>query len=1079
MPFKTNVLARYALAVLLLSFSLNTIAQKTVTGRVTSNSDKQALPGATIQVKGTKTATQTGVDGSFSIKVPKDNSIISISVVGFERMEIGLAGKTDLGEIPLIQSTSTLNDVVVTGYTAQRKKDITGAVAVVNVKDMKSISSGTPEQMLQGQASGVNVISSGVPGGYTQINIRGITSFGNNDPLVIIDGVQASFHDINATDIESVQVLKDAGSAAIYGVQGSNGVIIITTKRGKAGKTTISYDAFYGTQRPLGGNPFHLLNTNGLLQLTQQVDQRSGATSQLYGTSFTVPDFMYNSSAGPHTANAGDPAVADSLYNFDAGNPNNDYLIAASNKTGTDWFHEVFKPAPFQSHTITASGGSDKSSFLFSLNYLNQQGTLINTFLKRYAARMNTTFNVKKNVRIGENAYVFYKQNPPVTNQNEGAEISYIYREQPIIPVYDIGGHYGGTFDGPELGNGHNPVADLQRTGNNKYNTWDVIGNVFAEVDILKHFTVRTSAGGTIDNQYSWNFTPNDYNDVESHTSLNAFSEQSQYNSTLLWTNTLAYTNVFAEKHSVKLLVGSESKSQYGRGVGGGGNALYSENPNYWLLSNATSNISNYSYAYKNNLFSIFGRLDYEYNEKYLLAATIRRDGASVLGANDTYGTFPSVSLGWRISNEEFMKSITWINDLKLRGSWGKLGSINNVSANNQFNLYGQNFQNSYYDINGTNNTTVGGFYQTQIGNPNTQWEQDKITNIGLDAVLFNNKIDFSVEYYDKSVSGLLQQAQFPAVGIGNATFPVINYASIKNTGVDLSATYHGVVNNDIKFNIGLNVTSYKNEVISVPGTGYFDAGGSRIGSFARNEGGHPVGAFFGYQVIGIFNDSSEVTKAPVQQDAAPGRFKYLDVDKNDTISAADRTFFGNPNPKFTYGINLNASYKNWDFTAIFYGVYGNDIINYVKYWTDFYDAFAGNKSTDLLNNSWLPNRTNVKIPEAQNASTFSTDGVPNSFFMEKGSFFRCKSMILGYNLTNPGILRRVGIDRFRIYFQVANLFTITKYSGLDPELQSSGTNANNAGNNPSYAYSSSFGIDYGNYPNNQKSFLVGVNLSF
>jgi TonB-dependent starch-binding outer membrane protein SusC len=1082
MPFKTNVLAVCACTAMFILFSCSLFAQKTVTGRVTSNADKQPLVGATVQIKGTKIATQTGPDGTFTISSPKDINELLITVVGFEALQVPVAGRSSLGDIVVSLSNSSLNDVIVTGYTSQKKKDITGAVAVVNVKDMKSIVSGNVEQQLQGQAAGVQVISSGMPGGYTQVNIRGITSFGNNDPLVVIDGVQASMHDINSNDIESVQVLKDAGSAAIYGVQGSNGVIVITTKKGRPGKVTISYDGYYGTQRPLSGNPFNLLDANGLMQLTQKVNAANGGVSALYGPNYVIPDFMYGNSSGGFVAMAGDPAVDPSKYNFDESNPANDYLIAQSNKSGTDWFHAIYKPAPIQNHTITASGATDRSSFLFSFNYFNQQGTLINTYLKRYAVRMNTVFNVKKNIRIGENAYVFFKQQPPVTgssNQNEGSPISWTYREQPIIPVLDIMGHYAGTFNGPELGNAQNPVANQQRTANNVYNTWDVIGNVFAEADFLKHFTIRTSAGGTIDNQYSWNFTYNDYNDVESHESLNQFNEQSQFNSTLLWTNTLAYNNVFAEKHALKVLIGSESKNVYGRGLGGGGNSLFSTDPAYWILSNATQNITNYSYAYKSNLFSLFGRLDYEYNDKYLLAATVRRDGASVLGANDTYGVFPSVSLGWRLSSENFMKDISWINELKIRGSWGKLGSINNVNANNQFNLFGQNFADSYYDINGTNNSVVGGFYQTQIGNPNTAWEQDKITNIGFDAVLFHNKFDLSAEWYEKDVDGLLQPAQLQAAGIGNGPAPTINSGSIKNTGVDIAATYHGTIDRDWRFNIGVNITAYKNQVISVPGTGYFDAGASRIGTLVRNQGGHPVGSFFGYKVIGMFQDSTDVLKSPVQQDAAPGRFKYQDVDGNDTINASDRQFFGNPNPKFTYGLNLNVSYKNFDLTAIFYGVEGNDILNYVKYFTDFYDAFAGNKNKDLLNNSWSPSNPNAKVPTAQNASTFSTDGVPNSFFMEKGSFFRCKSLIIGYNVTSPAILRKAGIDRFRIYVQGSNLFTVTKYSGPDPELQSSGSSTTNPGNNPSNAYSSSFGIDYGNYPNNQKTYLVGLSFAF
>ena len=1062
-------------------FSNSIFAQKQITGTVKDETGK-AVVGSTVAVRGSKTATETDANGGFTISVPKDNSVLEISSVGFEPQDVYVQGKSSV-DVTLRTSVSSLNTVVVTGYGSQKKKDITGAVAIVDVKDMKASPAGNADQMLQGQASGLNVITTGSPGSNSQINIRGITSFGNNDPLVIVDGVQGNLHDLNPNDIASIQVLKDAGSAAIYGVQGANGVIIVTTKRGShGGKATISYDAYVGVQEPLGGNVFNLLSSTQLMQLTKEVNDRAGGTSQLYGTSYVLPDYFYNSSQGPHIAASGDPAVDPSKYFFDPSNPANDYIIAKANKGGTDWFHEIFKPAFQQSHSISASGGTDRNVYYFSLDYLDQQGTMINTFQKRYAARMNTEFSVKKNIRVGENAYIFYKQNPqdPNGNQSEGDEISYSYREQPIIPVYDIMGHYGGTYDGPELGNGQNPVANLDRIKNNRYNQWDIVGNVFAEVDILKHFTVRTQFGGTIDNQYSYKFTYNDYNDVESHTSLNGFSEQSQFNSSWVWTNSLTYSNTFAQDHNLKIFVASEAKNNNGRGLGGGSNNFFSTDPAYWILNNGSQNVTNYSYAYKNALYSVFGRLDYSYKDKYLLSATVRRDGASVLAPAVRYGNFPSFSLGWRISQEDFMKNVTWINELKLRGSWGKLGSVNNLTANNQFNLYGQNFSNSFYDINGTSNNVVTGYYQTQIGNPNAKWEQDVISNFGFDALLFNSRLNLTAEYYVKKANGLLFPDQLPGagVGLGSGAPPYVNIGNIQNTGVDVSASYGGNFSRNWNYNVGLSVTAYKALVKSVPGTGYFDAGGSRIGSFARNEDGHPVGAFFGYKVIGIFQDSAQVSKSPTQQDAAPGAFIYKDVNGDNAITPDDRTFLGNPNPKFTYGLNLNLGYKNFDFTAVLYGSYGNDAVNYVKYWTDFYDAFAGNKSLDLLNNSWSPTNTKGTIPIARTSNSFSTDAIPNSFFIEKASFLKCKSVILGYTI--PGnVLQRVGIDKFRIYAQVANLFTATKYSGLDPELITSGTSATASGNNPGYAYSSSFGIDYGNYPNNQRSFLFGVNVQF
>ncbi len=929
--------------------------QRTVTGKVT-DPNGNPVSNASITVKGDRTGTNTDENGNFSISLSRGKRMLTVSSIGYEPVDVSVSGNSV--NVSLQTRTTTLNDVVVTGYGTQKKKDITGAVAIVNVKDMKASPAGNADQMLQGQAAGLTVITSGAPGSNSQINIRGISSFGNNDPLIIVDGVQGDLHDLNPNDIESIQVLKDAGSAAIYGVQGANGVIIVTTKKGShSGRATISYDGYVGVQEPLSGNVFNLLNSAQLLQLTKEVNDRSGATSQLYGTNYVLPDYFYSSSQGPHVAQAGDPAVDPSKYVFDKNNPQNDYLIAKANQNGTDWFHQVFNTALQQSHSVSASGGTDKNVYFFSMNYLDQEGTMRDIFQKRYATRMNTEFSIKNNIRVGENAYFFYKQNPtlPSGNQNEGNAISEIYRAQPIIPVHDIMGNYAGTYDGPELGNSTNPVADLDRTKNNKYNQYDVVGNVFAEVDILKHFTARSQFGGTLDNQNFYKFSYTRYEVNEDHTELNGLEEQSQYNTNLLWTNTLTYSNTFAQNHSLKVLVGSEERTNAGRGLDGSSKNFFSDNPAYWVLGSGSNNLSAYSYAYKSKLFSVFGRLDYAYKDKYLVSGTIRRDGASVLAPAVRYGNFPSISAGWRISQESFMKSITWINELKLRGSWGKLGSVNNVTANNQFNLYGQAYANSFYDINGTSNNVVTGYYQTQIGNPNAKWEQDVLSNVGIDAVLFNNKVTLTAEYYVKKANGLLFPDQLPTagVGLGSGAPPYVNIGNIKNTGVDISATYSGKVGRDFSFNVGASITAYKALVESVPGTGYFDAGSSRIGDFARNEAGHPVGAFFGYKVTGIFQDSNQVAKSPAQQGAAAGTFIYQDVNKDGQITPDDRTFLGNPNPKFTYGVNLNLNYKHFDLTAIFYGSYGNDVVNYVKYWTDFYDAFAGNKSKDLLYNSW------------------------------------------------------------------------------------------------------------------------------
>ena len=1054
-----KLISKFLIASLMLLFTNVLSAQKTVTGKI-SDSQSQPVAGATISVLGTNAATQTDATGNFSIVVPSGRNTLSISSVGFTTQEINVA-TLNMVSLSLETSTSTLDEVLVTGYSTQRKKDITGSVSVVNVKDLRAIPAGSPVQMLQGRASGVNVITSGQPGSGSNIRIRGITSFGNADPLVIIDGVQASLNNIDANDIESLQVLKDAGAASIYGVRGANGVIVVTTKKGKAGKATLSYDSYYGTQRPLK-NGFNLLNPQEMADLTWLAYRNSGTdivngnpNHPQYGNGVkpVLPDYIL-----PTGAKEGDPSVNPALYNIDFTKPA--YQIVKANKQGTDWFNEIFTPAPIQSHTVTASGGSDKSTYLFSLGYFDQQGTLTNTYLKRYSARMNTQFNLKKNIRFGENFYAFYRNNPQIGNQGEGNEISQVYRTQPIVPVYDIAGNFGGGA-GARLGQGYNPVASRLRSKDNRGNQWDMQGNVFAEVDFARHFTARTTFGGTINLNYFYFFGFRTYENAE-NVGQNSYSEQASYNRNWTWTNSITYSNIFAEKHNVKIFAATEAIENYGRNVGGNRVNLFSSAPNFRNLSNGSpTGQQNFSGAYQNSLFSLIGRLDYSYNDKYLLSATVRRDGSSVFGPESRYGIFPAVTAGWRISNENFMKPITWINDLKIRGGYGILGSQSNVSATNSFTLFGGGPGDSYYDIGGSNTSSTIGFREATIGNPATSWEEDIITNIGFDATLFKNKVDFSIEWYKKSIKGLLFGQPLPAT-VGGASRPTINIGNIENSGIDLSANYRGKANRDFSYDIGVIFTTYKSNITKIPGD-YFDAGGSRIGNFARNQVGNPIGAFYGYDVIGLFQSAEEVSKSPTQDAAAAGRFKYRDVDGDGKISITDRTFFGNPNPDFTYGLNLGASYKNFDLSTFFYGSQGNDVVNYVRWWTDFFPSFQGAKSKDALYNSWSPTNKNATTPIIENVSNFSNNQVPNSYYLEDGSYLRCKSLILGYTLP-ASTLGRFGINKLRVYIQGANLFTITNYTGLDPEL--SGSNA-------------AFGIDYGNYPNNQKNYNVGVNLTF
>ena len=1099
MPKKTRGLFKMGcLVIACMLFTCIAYAQKAVTGKVLNKTDNQSVPGATIAVKGTKVLAQSGADGTFSINLPSSSGTLVITAIGFQNFEMPVTEGTAAGEVLLTTAVNTLNDVVVTGYTAQRKKDITGSVSVVNVADMKSVPSGSTESLLQGQASGVTVASSGQPGGYSNVHIRGITSFGNTDPLVIIDGTPGYLHDINPNDIASVQVLKDAGAASIYGVRGSNGVIIVTTKRGRNGKVNVTYDGYIGTQRPLKKG-WGLAGPTETANALWQGFFNDGATpsNKQFGSGAApvIPDYLI-----PTGVKAGAPGTDPSTYKLFTNQ------ITQADKGGNDWYHDIFKPVTVQSHNISASGGSDRSQYYYSFNYTDQPGTLIYTSLKRYSVRMNSTYSFADNhIRIGENGFVVYKSNPGyqgLAGVNNANAIGASYQIPTIVPTHDIIGNFAGGLGGG-LGNAPNPVAIQTRQRFNTNNDYNISGNVFGEAEFLKHFTARTQIGGMLDNYNSNAFLYTAYENAENNTNANSYQEITGSNTSLTWTNTLRYTNTFAQKHNLTVLAGQEYVHNQGRAIQASRGSYYitdsthlTVDPSLWTLNSGNAgtqsnsnpvillNGANQATPYQSSIYSLFGRLDYNYDDRYLLSATIRRDGSSVFSSGQRYGYFPSVSGAWRISREKFMETVTWLNDLKFRGGWGKMGSISNINPTNPYSLFGQVSNQSTYDIAGSSTSSTAGIINLQYGNPGTTWERDVLTNVGIDATFLQNKFDLSVEWYNKQISGLINRATASGIGgvtnpfFGGIGLPFINSGNITNHGIDLNLTYHGsALSHQLKFDLTGTFTSYVNKVVSLPpGQAYISTlnGGTEE---SRLQAGQPVGEFFGYKVVGIFNNWKEAN-ASNQPDAAPGRMKFADANHDGKITPDDRTFFGNPSPKFTAGLNIAASYRNFDFFMLLYTSVGNKVLNAVKGSTDFPQLFTNAISTRIARNSarivngqgaptsYQDSSAHVAnpgtgIPMLESGSNFSTNNF-NSYTMESGSFLRCRTLTLGYTFDNQ-LLRNLHFDRVRLYVQALNLFTITGYSGQDPEVLGSNT---------------LFGIDGGAYPNNQKEYTVGVSIS-
>ncbi len=1042
------------------------LGQTTVTGKVLDRSKNQPISGATVAVKGTNVATITSETGAFSIVVPQGRNTLTISFVGFQAQDVSIAGKTDIN-VQLSESANDLNEVVVTGYSGQRRKDIVGAVSTVKGEKLAAIPSGNVEQQFQGRAAGVTVITSGQPGTTSQIRIRGFSSFGSNNPLYIVDGVPVFNIDfLNPNDIDNTTILKDAASASIYGARAAAGVIVINTKKGKSsGKTNVSFDVTAGITYP--GKGLELLTPQEQADWTWTALKNAGQplTHPQYGSGATpvLPDYLkVGGSAGLSGLSPTDPRLDPALYNtnFDKGAI---YQVIKANKAGTDWYDALADPRPLQLYSLALSGGSDAAKYYTSLSYYDEQGPIINTYVKRITFRANSEFKIKDHFRFGQNLIYVYRENPNIGGPAGENDIMFALTINNLIPVYDEGGGYAGTT-AAGFNNSTQPVARRERSKDNRGWGSGLFGNIYAELDFAKDFTFRSSFGGI--------FAYNQFRFINYRTYENAenvgsttFGEGAGYGGNYVWTNTIKYAHTFGE-HSINALGGIETvKNGYSRNLNGSGLNPFTNSFNFTTITNtdpAGRAVGSGGTPFT-TLFSQFIKADYTYNDRFLASATVRRDASSVFSTDNQHAIFPAFALGWRITQEEFMKKLSWITDLKIRGGWGQMGNERNVSPTNLVNSVGGGAGSTAYDISGANTSTAPGLAITGIGNPLAKWETNTTTNIGFDGTFFGTHLDVIFDWYQRKTSDLLFRQELPAT-LGTATAPVVNIGSIENHGIDMMFTYRGRITGDLRFETDLIFTKYINEVTHVSDiTDNFDVGfTNRIGGgVVRNVVGQPLSTFYGYKVIGLFQDAADVTKSPTQSGAGPGRFKYADVNGDGKITSDDRTYIGNPNPDFTYGINVRLTYSHFDLEALFYGVSGGEVLNFTKWFTDFYPSFAGIGKSKRVLDSWTPTHTNTSVPIFENVSNSSTQGDLNSYYVEKGSYFRMRSIKLGYNLP-ANVLRRVKLDKLRFFVQATNLFTITNYTGTDPQVSGVDTN---------------FGVDVGNYPTN-KQLIFGFNLN-
>ena len=1038
------------LSLLLLGFALSfTFAQqRTVRGTVTSE-DQGALPGVNIVVQGTTQGAVTDAQGNYSINVPGDDATLVFSFVGYSTQAVPVGNQTTINVL-LAADVTSLDEIVVTAYATQKKSDLTGSVGVVNADELIQMPQSDITQQMQGRVAGVTITQDARPGEDAKVRIRGMASFSDNSPLYVVDGVPTfDVGTINPQDVESMSVLKDAGAASIYGSRASNGVIVITTKKGTSSGIKVNFNAYYGTQDP-GPGPSTVVTAEEFAQVQWLVYANDGITE-------THPVY------GP---SSGDPVLP-----FWCGY--------------NDWWELVTRNAPIMNYDLSLSGGNQNSKFYAGFNYFDQDGVVLTNWYKRYSGRFNSEFKIKDRVTVGENLNVTFTGRHGVDNNDtEGGAAMEAYTTQPVIPVYwewddfvglthtFVRGDYGGTGIAPRLGNHDNPIANYDRDENDRNTNFRLLGNAFVDVKIIEGLNFRSSFGGDFGFGYSTNWTGKSYEKSENQ-AVDVYAEDASYGGSWTWTNTLTFARQMGD-HNLLAVAGYEAaKTGMGRGTGAAANGYYSNVFSYRTVSNGDNLQSGYSYFNTPRaLVSQFMRADYNFREKYYLSGTIRRDGSSVFGPENKYGIFPSVSGGWRISNESFMAGVGFINDLKIRGGYGTMGNQLPVSTSNQYTLYGGSASTSFYDLNGAVSSSLAGKRPTRIGNLDAKWETNVTTNIGFDAVLFDRKIELIFDWYTKDSKDLLFTPELPGTA-GAASAPAVNVGEMHNSGIDVQAIYHQVWG-DFSLEANLTFTTYKNEIVRIAeGYDYFDSGGSRIGSFNRNLVGAPMGSFWGYEVYGLwqeadltYNATDEIWEPneglPVQDGQEPGFFRYVDENGDGEITPDDRKIIGNPNPDFTYGLNLVLGYKGFDVTAFFYGSQGNEITNHNLWWIDFWPSFQNTKSTDLLYNSWTPTNTDARTPKASNKSNFSTNTVNNSYYIEDGSFFRLKNLQIGYTF-DKRVLGNVFANA-RVYVQGTNLFTITKYSGLDPEQRSG-----------SDTY---FGVDRGNLPQ-IRQLIVGVNLGF
>lgn len=1012
---------KISLSILLALFCSTAFAQSvTITGTVTSASN-EAQPGVSILEKGTSNGAMTDANGKFSITVSAD-AILVFSSIGFLSQEVKVGEQATI-DIILIEDVETLDEIVVVGYGEQKRSNVTGAVTSVKVGDMTNKTQLRIDQALQGMAAGVTVArDGGAPGAKPSVHIRGVGSIGGTEPLWVIDGVRMyPGNQFDIDDVESIEVLKDAAAAAIYGINAAHGVILVTTKRGK-GEAQVTFKSSISKRQPINLPTF--LNSADFVKYRKEGRLNAGQN----------PDPSWDN----YTAN-------------------------------TDWMSAFYGGSGLlQSYDLSISKGDEKLTYYLSLGHDNEEGILIDNNLKRYSLRLNTDLRLAKWLKIGESVLISRVTENPIGNNNENYSGAIPFRSIPIMPIYDENNPYGGWGMGPAYFNGPNPVATQYQQHESKAHN-RVEGNIFGEIAPFKGLTVRGTLGynyyAYMTEQFNESFDYGTFADPLNRLYYYATEYQS------ILANVVATYSLQIKKHSFKIMAGYESFQENTRGVNASASGFYTDKASSFNLASGAVSIPDPYQPLGERMLSEFGRLNYSYNDRYLLEFNLRHDAVgSKFAPGYRWGIFPSLSAGWRISEESFFKNVSFVSNLKVRGSLGKLGS-NNTKPFGWQPTYTAQFSRYSFDLLGANK--VSGYYISRVTNGAVQWEEINVYNGAFDAGFLKNKFTLTVEVYRRDTKKLLYPVPVPAsVGIATHNFdpnsPEINIGTMRNGGVDIELGYNETIGNFSVTTSG-NVAYQKNKMLSLNDSyvtgGY---GGGQISGMTRTQAGRPVSSFYGYVVQQMLNSVGDVYAVNTYADdgiyqeagTAPGDFMYKDLNDDGEITPDDRTFIGNPWPKFTYALNLAVSYKGMlDLSLQFQGIAGVDVFNASKAYTR--NFFGDYNSTNNLKEAWTPEH------HTNNPRNIATDpngnfGKPSTYFVEDGSYLKLRNVQLGFNVPATYLIK-IGLKKVRVYANANNLLTFTKYTGFDPEIAGSNT---------------ARGVDYGQYPQ-VRTFGAGLEVQF